>query len=484
MKYFTSKRIYIVNTIISLFFSISISANALEMNEIPGNGESASSTDAVIDVSAEAAIVMDIDTGDILYDKNGREEFYVSSLSKILTSLVAMENAKLTDYINISSSIIDKVSGQSSILGFKADEDVMMKDALYALMMNSDRECGLAIADFVGGSEEGFAKLMNKKAYDLGCNGSYFSDVNGLFRDGDYSCCLDMAKIAKAAYIYPEFKSIISSVSYTMDATNKSDERVLWQENSLIYTPSEFYYSPAIGGKPSLGSEYGYSLVTFAEKDGRRLVAVILKDVSSDAMYRDTINLLDFSFDNYRICRPLSIEDIELLNDRSSRDNKLIDNYYKDVNHTLPYYTFDTDISFYVRSYVNDENIDKDISFFKEIDGKTAGTLILSYNGTYITEVPIMIEYPTVMASSTDAYERIQNTPKDQPGFVIWLKRIILILMIVILILLIIIIIVKIKKQINYHSARQSVRYFPRSRDARLNKKDDTSIDAKNNDAK
>ena len=229
--------------------SICIS-NAASLNnsavEIGGN---ATSTDADIApsdapaINAEAAIVMDVDTGDVLYEKYAHEKHYPASITKVLTCLLAVENGNVNDVITVSDSVMSQVEMDSSRIGLEAGEQLTLRDALYGMMLNSGNECALSIAEHISGSVDSFSNLMNERTIELGCTDSHFINPNGIHNEDHYTSCYDMALIGCAAYQYPEFKKLISSQTYTIPETNKNEERVLWQENRLIYSGNgEYYY--------------------------------------------------------------------------------------------------------------------------------------------------------------------------------------------------------------------------------------------------
>ncbi len=417
-------------------------------------------------INAQAAIVMDLDTGDILYEKNAHQQLYPASITKVMTCLLAVENGNVNDVITVSDSVMEQVEEGSSAIGLQSGEQLTLKDALYGMMLNSGNECALAIAEHIAGSTGAFSIMMNDRARELGCTDSNFVNPNGLQDQNHYTSCYDMALIGCAAYQYPEFKTLISSQAYTIPETNLNEERPLWQENRLIYSGNkDYYYQYCTGGKTGYTETALATLISFAERDGRRLVTVVMRCNPTTESYSDTIKLDEFCFTKYHLCKPLIDYSFSSMN----IDNSIIlANYYDDLNHELPKYYVNQSYSFYVRSFINDADIEKNIDVYKVPENGVAGKISFSYQGQALGETDITMTVPVVMASSTDAIVAEKNTPKPEPQIVKIAKRVIVLLSILIVLLLIVIIVAKIRKKIQYYNSKRRVRYFPRSRDPRL----------------
>ena len=446
-----------------------ISFASEKASEIPGN---ASATDAEFipsdapKINAEAAIVMDIDTGDILYEKNPYQEKYPASITKVLTCLIAIEQGNLNDTLTITDSTMNAIEEGSSSIGLQAGEKLSFKDAMYGMMLNSGNECAVAIAENLGGSVSGFADMMNSKVKELGCKNSHFVNPNGLQNKEHYTSCYDMALIGRAAYQYPEFKEIISCQSYTIPKTNKNEARNLWQENRLIYEGNEdYYYEYCTGGKTGYTETALATLISFAEKDGKRLVCVVMKCNPTTESYVDSYKLFEFCFSRYSLYKPFMDYKINQINKNSTT---LLSNYYDDLNHNLVKYSVNESYAFYVRSFIHNEDIEKHFEYYpKSIDGK-AGVIRFLYNNEQIGQTDLYVDIPYIDASSTDAIQKKKMAPKKESSILIWAKRIIVILIVSIIILLLFIIYIKVHRWAQYRQTKRNVKYFPRSRDARI----------------
>ena len=249
------------------------------------------------EVSGDGAIVVDASTGNILYEKNIYDKFFPASTTKILTTLVALENGELDDVLTVSYAADNYVSKTSSRMGLVEGEQVTVEQALYGIMLESGNEATYAVGEHVGNSIAGFIKLMNKKAKELGCDRSHFANSHGLHDEDHYTCCYDMALIARAAYENEEFMKITGTAFYNMPATNKHEAKILTNHHWFLNGTQKYEY--AIGGKTGATTQAGYALVTYARKDGKTLISVVMHAPTWADVYADSRKLLDYCFDNF-----------------------------------------------------------------------------------------------------------------------------------------------------------------------------------------
>ena len=251
-------------------------------------------------IQAAAGVVLDMDTGTWLYSKNCDRQLYPASITKIMTALLTIENADL-DAVMTCSSIVYELDENASNTGLSEGEQMSIRDALYTLMLESANDTANALAEYVGGSMEGFAKMMNDKAASLGCTGTHFSNPSGLSADDHYTTAHDMALIAQAAYQNETFRTICGTVEYEVDPTNMYEEvRYLGNHHQMMKSDSEFYTSWCTGGKTGFTQMAWNTLVTYGEKDGKRLVCVLMHGNGADQNYLETIDLMNYGFDRFR----------------------------------------------------------------------------------------------------------------------------------------------------------------------------------------
>lgn len=264
-------------------------SHTIETNDIPDWPEGPQ-------VESAAAAVIDIDTGTILYSKGGTEKMYPASTTKIMTALLLIENCDLEDEITFSEIVYDLEEG-SSHLGIQAGEKMKLRDAAYGLMLASANDIANGIAEYMGGSLSGFADLMNARAAELGCVNTHFANPQGLYQDDHYTCAHDMALIAAAAYQNPVFREIVTTKEYTIPETNMTEEeRSFLNHHKMMHEDEEFYRDWCTGGKTGYTSQCLNTLVTYGEKDGKRLASVVFRAEGSEVAYRDSTEILEYGF--------------------------------------------------------------------------------------------------------------------------------------------------------------------------------------------
>jgi len=251
-------------------------------------------------IESEAGIVMDADSGAVLFGQNIHVQKAPASITKILTALVVIENSSLDDTVTFSHDAVYNVEdGSGNKNAIEEGDTLSVRDCLYLLLMRSSNQAANALAEHVGGSRDGFVKMMNEKTAELGCENSHFANPSGLNDDTQLTSVYDMALIASAAYKNDTLLTISKDKSYRLPATKNNPDGVTIQpEHKLLITTdteNPNYYPYAVAGKTGYTSVAGQTLVTYAIKDDRRQIAVTMKSTQA-THYQDTIALLDFGF--------------------------------------------------------------------------------------------------------------------------------------------------------------------------------------------
>ena len=252
----------------------------------------------------EAGIVMDLDSGAVLFAQNIHVQEYPASITKLLTALVVVENASMDEQVTFSHDAVYNVeSGSGNKLQLEEGDVLSVKDCLYVMLLQSSNQAANALAEHVGGSREAFADMMNEKAASLGCRESHFVNPSGLNDPEQLTSAYDMAQIGAAVFGNPTLLEICSTTSATLPPTiNNPNGRTYSMEHKLVVTgdsSDENYYPSAVAGKTGYTSLAGQTLVTYAEQDGRRQVAVTLKSTQR-THYSDTKTILDFGFARFK----------------------------------------------------------------------------------------------------------------------------------------------------------------------------------------
>ncbi len=251
-----------------------------------------------ITIQAEGGIVIDAETGTILYGKNIHTAYYPASITKILTALIVIEHSDLDEMVTFSHNAVYNVEAGSSSAGLDEGDVLSVRDCLYALLLKSANEAGNALAEHVAGSIENFTDMMNAKAASLGCQDSHFANPSGLNNPNHYTSAYDMALIGRAALSNDTFMEIDSTLYYDLPPTRNNKEGLrIYPGHKMIKKNMPEYYSGALGGKTGYTSLAGNTLVTFARRDGMTLVAVVLNGHSTH--YSDTKAMLNFGFKNF-----------------------------------------------------------------------------------------------------------------------------------------------------------------------------------------
>lgn len=246
-----------------------------------------------LEVSAKAAILVNYDTGEVLYGKNISDRLPAASTIKIMTALVAMEETKPADVFTVSKKAAE--IGEDT-MGLSEGEKVKFSDLLYGLMLPSGNDAAVVIAEGVSGSEDSFVALMNRKGLELGLGDSKFINASGLDVDGEtqFSSAWDLATIARYTWEnYPQIRKVAATDHIFIEGNQNHKGFDLYNDTNLLTT-----YPGVRGIKPGFTWEAGYCLVTYAENNGVKLIGVLL---ASENRRVEMTRLLDFGFARYGI---------------------------------------------------------------------------------------------------------------------------------------------------------------------------------------
>lgn len=249
----------------------------------------------------EAGIVIDGDTGEVLFSKNGRVRMYPASTTKVMTLLLALESGISLDTLIAVPRQASQIPGDSSLVPVLPGDEMTFRDLLYGMMINSGNDAANAVAVIVGGSLEAFVQRMNERAAELGCEGTHFVNAHGYHDQEHYSTAHDLALITREALKYDVFTQITSALSYTLNITRNGDpvQLVLNTRNVLLQEDATYFYEYCVGIKTGYHSKAGQCFVSAAERDGVRLIGVTLKCEKSDHKWIDAHRLLKYGFTRY-----------------------------------------------------------------------------------------------------------------------------------------------------------------------------------------
>lgn len=385
----------LIRKVLPFFLMMAVALAAFPTSSFAAEGQWPSDPDTV----GPSMIVMDADTGTILYQKNADQQLYPASITKIMTALVALENCKdLGETVTFSEEAVYNTYGSS--IARDVGEQMTMEQCLYAMMLASANECAYAIAEHVGGSLDNFVAMMNQKAQELGCTGTHFNNSCGLPDPDHYTTAHDMALIARAAWQNPEFRTLCGTGTYTIPATNKHSEETLLQNHHLMLFPyqgvQDYLESYCLGGKTGYTDEAQYTLVTYGQKNGMTLITVVMNESDKADQYTDTNSLMTYFFDNFKDWK---------LKDYETNLGGGGDSFFDtDAGVFLPddrlYHLEDTDADVILPNGVDFSEADRSFSL-SAADG-TTGTVNYTYDGRDVGNATISLN-----TSAADAATKV-----------------------------------------------------------------------------
>ena len=330
--------------------------------------------------TAKSTIVMDLDSGRILYEKNANQKRLIASITKIMTAIVAIEEGDLTEKITVGEEVL---SMYGTNIYVEVGEKMKLRDLLYGLLLRSGNDASVVIAKAIAGSEEKFVNLMNKKAQEIGMKNTIFKNPHGLDEETEnYSTAYDMALLSKYAYKNKTYRNIVSTDKYEVSTGKKT---YLWYNRNKLLTTYEY----CTGGKNGYTPRAGKTLVTTASKNGLSLTIVTLSDGD---IYNNHIDLYEDFFSKYKRYKIID------------KNNFRIDKEFVDEDVYL-------EDSFYYPLTSNEVNDIKTVVHFLD-DSATdeIGTIEIFLSNQKIGELPI--------------YRKIKK--KEQFSFFDWLRQLFL----------------------------------------------------------
>lgn len=259
-------------------------------------------------IGAESACMIDVNTGTIIYNKKMDEQHFPASTTKIMTCLLAAENCSMDEIVTFSKEAVFTTERGSSNVGMDVGQSITMEEALYCILLASANEVASAVAEHVAGSIDDFAIMMNERAKELGCENTHFANANGLPNDDHYTTAHDLALIGCEFFKNDQLCKIAGTTYYEIHATaTQPDEFGMTNHHKMLLPSSDLYYEYTVGGKTGYTNVARQTLVTCAEKDGKKFVCTVMND-ESPYQFKDTTSLFEYGFDNFTM---LNIADNE-----------------------------------------------------------------------------------------------------------------------------------------------------------------------------
>lgn len=415
-------------------------------------------------VYAQSAIVMEADTGMILYAKDIEQKNYPASITKIMTALVTLDHCELDEEIEYSYHATHSIEYGSSSIARTEGEILTVEESLYALMLASANECANALAEHIAGSVEEFAVLMNEKAKELGCVNTNFTNANGLHDENHYTCTYDMALITKAALENEDFRRISSEDYYTLRATNKNDEELLIQNHHYMistYKSSKYLDETVFSGKTGYTTAALNTLVTCGRRNDMDIIVVTMRTKSTGEkgvpLFTDTAALLDYA------------NNFQKLNISDNEQTFVVGNAYDfsmesdDLNTSASLISIDENSTIILPNNVSFTDAASSITFEEHADGNKA-YLTYEYAGQVVGKASITLEESQEEEFAFAETESNDSTKEEGPKFITINLKLILIVLLTILGTLLVAFLIftiyernraKIRKTINIYQKRR-----------------------------
>lgn len=342
---------------------------------------------------AQSALLMDMESGRVLYSKNLDDRVFPASTTKIMTGILALELGNMDDNVTATYEALKTITLEDSHMGILAGENLTMDQLVKGMLIYSANDAANVIAIQISGSIEAFVDLMNQKAQELGMTGTHFVNPCGSHDDNHYTTARDLAILSKYAMKNEQFREIVKMPIYKIPATNKyTSERILVNTNLFLGTSRStyYYYPPATGIKTGHTSQAGYCLVSSASYNDTELLAIVMNCKNVDTKeqaysYIDSKTLFDFGFDNYVNQPVANVGDIVY-------DSKV----YEAKNDMRVAMTVENDISALILNKEGSaDNIQTNVNVPEQINspinkGDVLGTVTYMYNGVPVGETNLV----------------------------------------------------------------------------------------------
>ena len=359
-------------------------------------------------VSAESAILMDIDTGSILYAKNIHKKSYPASTTKLLTCLIAVEQGNLDDMVSFSDTAIFSVPTDGSKIGMDVGESITLEQSLYGILVGSANEVANAVGEYISGSLEEFINLMNERAAQLGCTDSHFMNTNGLHDDNHYTSAYDLALISAAFFQNDMLCKIGNTDRYEFTATaTQPDDFILKNKHRLI--TGEDPYDGILGGKTGYTDQARQTLVTCAEQNGMRLVCVVFKE-ESPSQFTDTIELFDYGFHNFQLMNISEHEDKYQI-----EPSGFLQTGNDIFGSSKPILTIDNNSSVIIPNTVSFDDLDSTIDYNVSDENRIA-QIEYSYNDTYVGSAYLELAADNASNYEFDTNISVEKSDEESAG--------------------------------------------------------------------
>ncbi len=399
-----------------LFLSILISSLPVHAAE-PSGSPDLSWPDGP-QINSEAAVVMELSTGTVLYEKNATKAEYPASITKIMTSLLAVEICSMDEVFTFSDTAVYGNGTNSSSIGMNVGEKLSMENCMYGMMLASANEVAKAIGEHISGDLDSFVDLMNKRAKELGAVNTHFANPNGLYDENHYTCAYDMALIAAAAAKNPTFRKVAGTRVYVIPPTEMTDEDRWVANTHQLINPSkhpQYGLSDCYAGKTGFTDESRYTLVSLCKRGNLDIVCVVMRAPKQADQYEDSLNLIEYAFENF------SMAPISKLDSAPSFDNYSLFTKFSPLfdmkNAPL---SIDTTSAIVLPNGASYSDVVSTITYDKletiNLGTNIIGSISYSYHGKEVGKTDILYESSESFSINTITEEEITDISEGAEG--------------------------------------------------------------------
>ncbi len=415
-------------------------------------------------IGAYSAIVMEVDTGSILYAKNIHKQSQPASTTKLMTTLLAIEKegANLNDVITFSYQATNTLPWDASVMGVSMGEQMTLEDCLYSVLVVSANDVSIALSEYVSGSEDKFVELMNERASELGCINTKFSDSHGYALSEHYTSAYDLALIAREFFKNELLSKISGTSSYRWTSLDESQKE--YTRNSTNYFLTGRYDCDGIiGSKTGFTDDARACLVTCAERNGMRLICVVMME-ETPYQYLDTNTLFEYAFNNFE---KVSVSDY------NTKFNVTGDSFFHSgsslFGNQIGYIALDKNATLVLPKTIKLDDCDSKVSLFESSVGNVLGTVSFSYNNVSLGTSNIVFTEKVnsaLLFSKEDYITDLSELPErgsDEPTF-IYVNYIIYAVIALFVLILIITLLIKLLKSFHFAERRRARRRWRTNR--------------------
>ncbi|MBR5992683.1 MAG: D-alanyl-D-alanine carboxypeptidase [Lachnospiraceae bacterium] len=364
-------------------------------------------------VNCYSAVLMDADTGVILYEKNAHETMYPASTTKLMTSLLAMEKdgANLNDMVEFSYDAVMSIPRDASNMGIDPGEKMTLEECLYGILVVSANEVANAVAEYVSGDIDSFVKLMNERAKELGCTDTHFNNAHGYTDPNHYTSAYDLALMARAFFKNELLSKICRTPTYHWYATE-------YQPDDFILGSTNYFFRGTKSCDGLVGSKTGYTdesrntLVSCAERNGMKLICVVMKE-ETPYQYDDTNLLFDYGFSNFEKVRVYDYETKFIVTDESF--------FHSDSDvfgDSRPIFTMDNSSMVILPKTLTFSDLNSTLSIDNESDSDKVATVTYDYKGVYLGKADIFFSKSAETEFAFDKSDASDLEEQKKPTYI------------------------------------------------------------------